>query len=461
MQNIALERGGWCLSPEYFNSSTKLWWQCGQGHIFWMLCSDVKQNHWCPKCGKKRGADLRRGTIDQMYELAKKKKGKCLSKTYTNSQTKLHWQCKEGHEWDAAPAEVKRGKWCSCCRKDKPGYNRKLTIDEMQELARKKNGKCLSTEYVNRGTKLQWQCSEGHEWFATPDKIKQGRWCPRCRTPSVGERICREYFEMIFSRKFPSQKPRWLLNSSGNKMELDGYCPNLKLAFEYQGRQHYEPNAFSMRETFVSRNRDDTLKEKLCKQNGVTLIIIPHTIRYKEIQTYIINECRKNGVKLPNHIKPVHYEFLNVYRLEKIMDMQELAELRGGKCLSKVYVNNRTKLKWQCKEGHIWEAASDHIKSQGCWCPRCRKDKSGYNLKLTIVEMQELAKEKGGKCLSEKYVNDSTKLEWECENGHRWMATPHGIKIGGTWCPECYKLGVKGMKKYNRNYKEFPHKHSF
>jgi len=31
-----------------------------------------------------------------------------------------------------------------------------------------------------------------------------------------------------------------------------------------------------------------------------------------------------------------------------------------------------------------------------------------------------------------------TKLEWECEDGHRWSSTPHNIKYG-TWCPICGK----------------------
>jgi len=32
--------------------------------------------------------------------------------------------------------------------------------------------------------------------------------------------------------------------------------------------------------------------------------------------------------------------------------------------------------------------------------------------------MQQVAKKRGGKCLSEKYVNAKTKLEWECRKGH-------------------------------------------
>ena len=59
--------------------------------------------------------------------------------------------------------------------------SRRLTIEEMQALAAKKGGKCLSTQYINAMTKLKWQCAEGHIWEARPNNIKNGgTWCPEC-----------------------------------------------------------------------------------------------------------------------------------------------------------------------------------------------------------------------------------------------------------------------------------------
>ena len=59
--------------------------------------------------------------------------------------------------------------------------SRRLTIEEMQALAAKKGGKCLSTQYINSKIKLKWQCAEGHIWEATPSSIKNGgTWCTEC-----------------------------------------------------------------------------------------------------------------------------------------------------------------------------------------------------------------------------------------------------------------------------------------
>ena len=119
-----------------------------------------------------------------------------------------------------------------------------------------------------------------------------------------------------------------------------------------------------------------------------------------------------------------------------IEGVQELAIERGGKCLSDEYDNSSTKLRWECSERHIWEEAPDSIK-QGSWCPECSRSK-----RLTIVGMQEIAFEKGGKCLSDKYINSSTKLTWECEVHHIWEAAPSDIKRE-RWCPECAKIKKK------------------
>jgi hypothetical protein len=52
-----------------------------------------------------------------MQEIATKKGGKCISDEYVNSSTKLRWECGRGHIWDAAPSDIKRGKWCPECKK--------------------------------------------------------------------------------------------------------------------------------------------------------------------------------------------------------------------------------------------------------------------------------------------------------------------------------------------------------
>ena len=110
-----------------------------------------------------------------MQKLVESRGGKCLSTIYINTGTKLEWMCSEGHVWKAVPNSIKKGKWCrKCARKEK------LTIEEMQEVAESRGGRCLSTEYINNKTKLKWLCSNGHIWEASSSQVKSGRWCGDC-----------------------------------------------------------------------------------------------------------------------------------------------------------------------------------------------------------------------------------------------------------------------------------------
>ncbi|WP_206665130.1 hypothetical protein, partial [Bacillus wiedmannii] len=53
--------------------------------------------------------------------------------------------------------------------------SKKISIKDMQELALKRNGTCLSKEYINARTHLLWKChnQEHQPWKATPNTNKR------------------------------------------------------------------------------------------------------------------------------------------------------------------------------------------------------------------------------------------------------------------------------------------------
>jgi hypothetical protein len=425
MRELATKRGGKCLSQEYINTNTKLEWKCSKGHTWWARPSDVVQNKWCPVCGGSQ-----KSTIKEMQKVAKQRGGMCLSHKYVNSKTRLRWQCKKGHIWEATPGKIKNGQWCPYC-----AGHMKLTIEDMQKLAKEKGGLCLSTDYINARKKLKWQCKEGHIWEATPDSVKSGHWCPKC-SENISERICRKIFENIFNEKFPKRKPKWLTTPQEKRMELDGYCKKLRIAFEYQGVQHYKyVPIFHETRSFNKQKKWDELKRKKCELNKIILIEVPYTIDYEKMPEFILHECKKRKVKIPEITKSLNYKLMNIYSPEKLREMQVIAKEKGGLCLSHNYINSQTKLQWQCKEGHIWEATPGGIK-QGKWCRKCALKKVIDNKRLKIKDIQELAIDRGGLCLSDEYINNRTKLKWQCKEGHIWEASVDNIKAG-KWCPDC------------------------
>jgi len=367
-------------------------------------------------------------SILDMDELALKRQGRCLSVEYINVSTKLKWQCKNGHEWMATPNKIQQGRWCPECLK--------VTIGDMQDLAKQRGGKCLSQKYIADNIKLKWQCKNNHTWYATPSNIKKDRWCSKCHAFYISEEITRSYFEYIFNKKFPKVRDLdFLININGNRMELDGYCEELKLAFEYQGKQHYIKMAlFDKVTTLEQRIDNDKLKRELCLKNGVALIDVPYTVKNKDIGEYIYKELVKYNVEVPvdhEEVKKIDYQKFNIYRKDKIEDMKVLAQKHEGKCLSLSYINSNTKLRWECNKGHIWDATPSNVVNGGRWCPVC-----GGSIKKTLEDMKEMARHRDGKCLSKEYVNIHTKLDWECNNNHAWSAQPANIQQGH-WCPYC------------------------
>ncbi|WP_434284699.1 zinc-ribbon domain-containing protein [Clostridium botulinum] len=454
MKGLAKSRGGKCLSEKYINTDTKLIWQCAKGHIWPATPHAVKRGSWCPDCSKKR-----KHTIKEMQDLAKSKGGKCLSKEYVNTQTKLEWQCKNGHIWSMQPNVVIRGQWCPKCSIQRRADMQRLTITEMQNIAKTYGGKCLSLKYVNVDTKLKWQCNSGHIWLARPHDIKKGAWCPKCaRIKFFNEEKCRYIFEKLLNKNFFST--RTILP---NGLELDGYNEELNLAFEYNGEQHYNSEKMFHKspKAFEKQKKRDEEKKELCKARSITLIEIPYTEAHKgdkSLINFIIKTLENSKIKIVNKLDDINTN--NFYKyFSPLQELKQLANSKGGECLSTEYLDSNTKLKWKCRKGHIWNASPISVKNQGHWCPECVRNK-----KYTLEQMKHFAKERGGKCLSNKYINSRTKLKWECSKGHVWEATPHHIIIRKQWCPECserrkltiidmYKLAeIKGGKCLSKKY---------
>ncbi len=108
---------------------------------------------------------------------------------------------------------------------------------------------------------------------------------------SAGEIECKKTVENFFDKKFEKVRPDFLNNNvTGCKLELDCYNPELKLAIEYNGRQHYEyvPFFHKNKEAMLNQKYRDEMKKTKCIQNGITLIEVPYTIPVPKIKDYIL-----------------------------------------------------------------------------------------------------------------------------------------------------------------------------
>jgi hypothetical protein len=87
----------------------------------------------------------------------------------------------------------------------------------------------------------------------------------------------------------------FLISPKGEPMQLDIFYPDRKLAFEYDGRQHseYNPYFHKTKKQFRYLQECDILKDKICKEMGITLIRISHD--KKITKDLIIEKLKKSG----------------------------------------------------------------------------------------------------------------------------------------------------------------------
>lgn len=117
-------------------------------------------------------------------------------------------------------------------------------------------------------------------------KTKKPKVCRKCREanrrrkPRSKEIRMFRALDEVFSGQYYIRNGYYsfLLSPKKAPMQLDIYYPDLKLAFEYDGSQHSQYNEYFFRnqQQFKYLQRCDALKDRLCKELGITLIRITH-----------------------------------------------------------------------------------------------------------------------------------------------------------------------------------------
>lgn len=399
-----------CISKKYINHKAKLEFMClSKGHKW---TSKIYNKYYiCKKCTKER-------TLLNILEKIKKKYNYICFQGDDLKKEQLFVCNKKIHMWYSHIKKIKNFKVCQICKNEN-----KMTIKKIKEIAKKRGGKCLSKKYKGVKFHLRWKCYLGHRWSASLKNVfKNGTWCPKCNI-NIGEEITRNIFNILFKDKFIKIRPSFL-----NGLEYDGYSEKYKIAFEYDGIQHYKfiKHFHKTKDGFKKRCEMDKLKNKLSEKNGIKLLRIPYNIKYDELKNYVLKLCKKNNINVPNNIEIDYTKFIDVYTIkqEKFKKLKKLVENKGGKLMIDIYVDCQYKFNVECKNHHIFETCASSI-VQGYWCKICSKQKKN---KIYVTQLAEKYK---GKCLSNIYISARERLKWMCKKKHIFYKTPEYIKTTG------------------------------
>jgi hypothetical protein len=160
-------------------------------------------------------------------------------------------------------------------------------------------------------------------------------------------------------RKLPKSKPDWLVSKKGRKLELDGYNPERRIAFEYQGPHHYADAGVIAH---------DDIKRVACAANGVRLIEVDAIKRpypAENVLQKVVEAFATFGVLERPQLPEVE-----IFAAE-LKEIRQLAAKRRGRLVSEVYLGAEQH-EWKCEvaEHPTWLADPWRIR-KGAWCPSC------------------------------------------------------------------------------------------
>lgn len=253
----------------YINFNTKLCIICPKHGEFWQTPHSHLSGKGCPFCGKERNVESIKMAQNKFIEKSKEIHGDRYDYSkveYVNSQTKVCIICPEHGEFWQTPSSHIQGHGCSKCGNINKANDKVSFLKTCNSIHYGKyDYSCVN--YVNNQTKICIICPEHGEFWQRPDNHIKGQGCPKCNSSHMENEI-RNLLSLNGISFNEQKKFDWL-----GKQSLDFYLPNINIAIECQGIQHFEPiGYFGSYEAFKLIQEHDQTKKQLCKENGVEML---------------------------------------------------------------------------------------------------------------------------------------------------------------------------------------------
>ena len=335
--------------------------------------------------------------------------GHCRELKYLGQNEYHNWKCSNPNH-DVFPAiakSVMNGTWCQKCYDEQRSEKlQKYTIKDCKATAAEHNGKCLSIKYSTN--KLKWECEYGHLFDLEYNVIVNlDRWCSCCDR-NKNEEYTRFIFNTIFATEF--KKTNLVkLDLYDRKLELDGYAPGLKLAFEYNGIYHTEDETHPLYSPETLRN--DAEKAKVCIENGIKLVIVPEFPKLNPDRWDLVETALKNSeITIPQYKRtqdlPLSFRSAYHYRIE------EYIESKGGCLETQAVLTATDKIRFYCEKGHLVTSLSPHKLLAGQWCKH-----NMNNRKLSETDIQARSENVNSNFLSSYRKDSNTIWCMKCDEG--------------------------------------------
>lgn len=385
LQEIARKKKGEVRSKRYIGIDDDMVFWCGiHDKEFEMRPGLIFKGSWCSKCGDLKSSEKRRHRLDDYVRIGTQHGWTYISGIYKNQRSLLYWECAKKHREELSLRAIRKDRQCSRCREGAFRENLQASWDKeyirLKKLASSRHGKLLSTSYEGATVALHWQCACDNTWYALASTIERPSWCSRCSSGLL-ERLARTGFEQLLDTKFPKCSPDWLRTGVRSMQHLDGYNHKLKLAFEHQGEQHFRrlSGKFHKHEKdFPRQQKLDEQKRRRCQENGITLLEVPELLKLlklEDFKSYVKTELERKDFPIPKNFESRQINWGKAYipqRPQELKEIQRLAKINEGLCLSNEYLGSSIKLLFKCKHPNhpVFPLSPNKLKA-GRWCRKC------------------------------------------------------------------------------------------
>lgn len=260
----------------------------------------LKQNHGCQKCYDERRSINQRKTTEQFIIEAQKVHGNeyVYSKVnYKNNSTKVCIICLEHGEFWQTPNKHLNGQGCPKCAIKKNGLNRRLTQEEFEKKANNihLNKYIYHNDYQGCDKDILITCRIHGDFKQNAYIHLNGSGCPKCNQSKLELQV--ETYLKEHNINYISQ---YEITTNKRKQYLDFYLPNLNIAIECQGGQHFfSTEHFGGETEFVKIKERDERKYNYCLNNNIKLIYIYDSKLKNTIQQLIESQ---NSIYNANNI---------------------------------------------------------------------------------------------------------------------------------------------------------------
>ena len=290
---------------DYKNNQTKIKIICSIHGEFWIRPNDYLNGHRCKKCGDLLKKNARKelsyyiAKINKIHQNEDRTPKYDLSGiVYQGYDVKFNLKCPKHGYFKASIHSLLQGTGCPKCGKESMAKKNSLTIEEFKKKANNIHNNFYIydlVDYVNTKLPVKIICPIHGIFEQPPNTHLDGHGCPMCRASLLEKYVIQLLNEYNINYIFQCDKNTLpFLNGKNNiSMSLDFYIPDLNIAIECQGIQHFKPiEYFGGEKAYNNQIERDLIKLNLCQENNIKLIYINYFDK-KEIITEKINKIIK------------------------------------------------------------------------------------------------------------------------------------------------------------------------